>query len=63
MEIFSELLALCEGNPPVTGGFPSQRPVTWSFDIIFDLRLSKPLSKPIETPLIWDTIALIMTSL
>ena len=24
METFSALLALCEGNPPVTGGFPSQ---------------------------------------
>ena len=28
METFSALLALCEGNPPVTGGFASQRPVT-----------------------------------
>ena len=27
------LLALCGGNSPVTGEFPSQRPVTWSFDI------------------------------
>ena len=34
METFSALLALCEGNPPVTGGFPSQRPVMmWSFDV------------------------------
>ena len=32
METFFALLALCEGNPPVTGGFPSQRPVTRSFD-------------------------------
>ena len=32
MNTFSALLALCEGNPPVTGGFPSQRPVTQSFD-------------------------------
>ena len=38
-------LALCEGNPPVTGGFSSQRPVTWSFEIFFDLRLNKRLSK------------------
>ena len=37
METFSALLALCEGNPPVTGGFPSQRPVTWSFDVLFDV--------------------------
>ena len=41
----SALLALCEGNPPVTGGFPSQRPVTWSVDVFFDLRLNKRLSK------------------
>ena len=26
METFFMLLALCEGNPPVNGGFPSQRP-------------------------------------
>ena len=28
-------MALCEGNSPVTGGFPSQRPVTGSFDFFF----------------------------
>ena len=32
-------------NSPVTGEFPSQRPVTQSFDIFFDLRLNKQLSK------------------
>ena len=33
METFSALLALCEGNQPVIGGCPSQRPVTelWYF--------------------------------
>ena len=43
METFSALLALCEGNSPVTGEFPSQRPVTRRFDVLFDLnkRLSK----------------------
>ena len=30
-ETFSALLAFCDGNPPVTGRFPSQRPVTQSF--------------------------------
>ena len=45
METFSALLALCAGNSPVTGEFPSQRPVTRSFDILFDLRLNKRLSK------------------
>ena len=33
MKTFSALLVICEGIPPVTGGFPSQRPVTRSFDI------------------------------
>ena len=45
MEIFSALLALCAGNSPVTGEFPTQRPVTRSFGVFFDLRLSKRLSK------------------
>ena len=40
----STLLALCVGNSPVTSEFPSQRPVTWSFDIFFDLCLRKRLS-------------------
>ena len=35
----------CAGNSSVTGEFPSQRPVTRSFDVFFDLRLNKRLSK------------------
>ena len=45
METFSALLALCAGNSPVTGEFPSQRQVTRSFDVFFHLRLNKRLSK------------------
>ena len=45
METFSALLALCEGNPPVSGGFPSQRPITRSFYVFFDLQPSKKLNK------------------
>ena len=45
METFSALLALCVGNSPVTGEFPSQRPVTRSSDVFFYLRLIKRLSK------------------
>ena len=41
----SALLALCEGNPPVNGGFSSQRPVMRGFDVFFDLRLKKRLGK------------------
>ena len=45
METFSVLLAICAGNSPVPGEFPSQRPVTQSFDVFFDLCLNKRLSK------------------
>ena len=45
MEAFSALLALCAGNSPVPGEFPTQRPVTRSFDVFFDLRVNKRLSK------------------
>ena len=45
METFSALLALCAGNSPVACEFPSQRPVTRSFGVFFDLRLDKRLSK------------------
>ena len=45
METFSALLALCEGNSPVTGEFPSQRPVTRIFDVFFDLRMNTRLTK------------------
>ena len=46
---------LCAGNSPVTGELPSQRPVTRSFDVFFDLRPNKWLSKQLwgwwfETP-------------
>ena len=40
METFSVLLALCAGNSPGT-----QRPVTRSFDVFFDLHLNKRLSE------------------
>ena len=55
METFSALLALCAMNSPVTCEFPSQRPVTRSFDVFFDLCLNKRLSKQLrrrwfETP-------------
>ena len=35
METFSALLVLCAGNSPVTGEFPSQKPVTRSFDVFW----------------------------
>ena len=37
METFSALLTICAGNSPVSGEFPTQRPVTRNFDVFFDL--------------------------
>ena len=44
-DVIFRVLALCEGNPPVAGVFPSQRPVTRSIGVFFDVRLNKRLSK------------------
>ena len=49
METFSALLAICAGNSPVPGDFPTQRPVTRSFEVYFDLCPNKRLSKQL-----WD---------
>ena len=40
METFSASLALCAGNSPGTGEIPSQGPVTRSFDLRLNKRLS-----------------------
>ena len=63
METCSTVLSFCARNSPVTGEFPTQRPVTWSFDVFFDLRPNQQLSKQWRHLVIWDAIALIMTSL
>ena len=52
---------LC-GNSPVTGEFPSQRPVKRSLDVFFDMRRIKRLSKPMVRLVISDAIVPIMTS-
>ena len=45
METITALLPFGAGNSPVTGEFPSQRPVIRIFDVFFDLHLNKRLSK------------------
>ena len=55
MGSISVSLALIAGNSSVSGEFPSQRSVTRSFDVFYDLRLNKRLSKQswrwwLETP-------------
>ena len=42
METFSALLAFCR-NSPLTEEFPSQKSVTQSFDVFFDLRINTRL--------------------
>ena len=42
---FYALPGLCEGNPLVIGGFPSQRSERRSFDVFFELLLNKRFSK------------------
>ena len=44
METFSAWLAICAENSPVPGEFPAEWPVTWSFNVFFDLRPNKRLS-------------------
>ena len=56
LEIFSALVAICMENSLVPGEFPTQRSVTQSFDVFFDLHLNDWLSKQwwgwwFETPL------------
>ena len=45
----------------VSDEFPTQRPVTPSIDVFFDLRLNKQLSE--VRLVIWDAIVPIVTSL
>ena len=61
METSSVLLVICAGNSPVTAEFPSQRLVTRSFGVFFDLHQEERLSE--QSRPWWDAIVLIMTSL
>ena len=35
LDIFSALLSCCEGHPPITGGFPSQKAINSNFKVFF----------------------------
>ena len=59
METFSALLAFCMGNSLVTGEFPAQRRVTWSFDVFFFLSAPEStVEQTMETLLIWGATVL-----
>ena len=53
-------MTLSNGNifrvtgPPVTSGSPSQKPVTRSFDVFFDVRLDKRFNK--QSSCLWFDI-------
>ena len=55
------LLALYEGNPLVTGGFPSQKPSDAELWCFFDLHLNKWLSKHLHAH--YDVIVMSVTHL
>ena len=63
METLFRVTGLLCGEFTGPGEFPTQKPVTRTFDVFFDLRHNKPLSKQTTVRLVmWDAIALIMTS-
>ena len=59
MEKRSVLLDLYEGNPPVTGGVPSQND-RHEKPFLFVIRFYKMLNRSVEFPVIWDAMALII---
>ena len=73
METFSAQLALCEGNPPVTGGFLTKASDAELWRFLWSAtpppppqkkkKKKKKVEQTNETPVIWDAIAIIMTSL
>ena len=63
MEPLSALLALCVGNSPVTCEFPSQKASDTELWCFLWSASERTAAQTIETPVIWDAIALIMTSL
>ena len=60
--IFRVTGPLC-GDFTDPGEFPTQRPVTRSFDVFFDMRLNKRLNTHTVRLVIWDAIVVIMTSM
>ena len=53
-------LTLCDGNPSITGGFPSHRASNTGFYVFFDVIPIKLLNKYlIAISLIWDAMTLI----
>ena len=58
MESFSTLLALCEGNPPVTHGFPPQRTIVTEFWCFLWCMPEQMVEQTVEFPVICNAMAL-----
>ena len=56
METPTALLALCEGNPPVTGGFPIQRANNANLLCLLCCSLEKPVEHTVKSPMISGAI-------
>ena len=52
IKTLSVWLALCEGNPPVTGGFPFQRASCAGFCIFIEVSQNKQLNKHRSCPIV-----------
>ena len=60
---FLSLLSLCEGNPPVTGGFPSQTDINGDiWNVFFAESLNSLLNKLSQFPVISYVIMLLNTT-
>ena len=57
METLSALLTLCEGNPSVIDGFPSQRASNASCDVFFDI-LKGTVEQTVQLVVICDAMTL-----
>ena len=56
MEAISALLALCEGNPPATGGFPFTKASDAELWCFLWSAPEQTVEQTIDTPVIWDAM-------
>ena len=63
MKAFSALLAFCARNSPVTGDFPSQKASDTEVWYFFWSASEQTTKQAVEKQVIWEAIAVIVTSL
>ena len=49
---------LCEGNPPLTGGFPHKGPVMRDFNVFFCCKAEQAIEETVELVVIRDAMTL-----